>query len=76
MLQGLTATKINIIQNWFEELRRLVPVKKEAKIWRRTCPRSMDQPLSEFSPGLGLTRKLIQPKMEFFGFFRCSGIYQ
>jgi serine/threonine protein kinase len=25
MLQGLTVTKINIVQNWFEELKRLVP---------------------------------------------------
>ena len=25
---------------------------------------------------MGLTRKLIQPKMEFFGFLSCSCIYQ
>jgi serine/threonine protein kinase/Tol biopolymer transport system component len=28
MLQGLAVTKINIVQNWFEELKRLVPTKE------------------------------------------------
>ena len=61
---------------FYEELNDCIPEgirKVETPFWF-SKPRTIKEAIESF--GMGLTRKLIQPKMEFFGFFRCSSIYQ